>query len=743
MTRHLHPGPAFPRKTLSHFVALACFAMALPLSAAQIDIAGPTGSVAFGSTVNVLPNGNIVVTDPFAGPGAVYLYSPTGGLISTLTGSTAGDEVGSNGIVMLTNGHFVVMSPLWDNGGTLNAGAVTWVNGTTGLSGAISPLNSLVGSTQDDLVGSAGSMGGPGVTALANGNYVVASSNWTRGATIGVGAVTWANGSVGRSGEVTSANSLTGSNFNDFIGFSGVTALPNGHYVVRSLLWTNGAASGAGAVTWGNGTLGVTGEVSSTNSLVGSSFNDLVGSSPIAVLANGNYVVASPSWSGATTADAGAVTWADGATGRTGVVSEANSLVGSTPSDRVGFPGITVLSNGNYVVRSSEWDGLAAVNVGAATWASGAGGLVGAVGSNNSLVGTSNEDRIGDTFFVNNRAAPGVVALANGNYVVASYQWNNGGAVDTGAVTWGNGTNGSSGIVSPSNSLIGPSEGDIVGSAGVWALANGHFVVLSPSWRNGFGTRVGAATWATGTAATAGTVLASNSLTGSNPDDLVGANGLMALPDGRYVVLSPNWDNGGAANAGAATRLGGAASTSAVVSAGNSLVGTSDNDFVGFAQATVLVNGNVVFPIPSWDNGPLVDVGAVTWVDGNTALSGAVTASNSLIGTRAGDRLGNANVDLAGVIGFSDGNYAVASAFWDNGAIADAGAATLVRGSVGLVGMIDPSNSVLGTAASGGVNQVIGYDAPRDQLVVGRPDSNLVSLFTLADPEIIFANGFE
>src|SRR5262249_26317451 len=54
-------------------------------------------------------------------------------------------------------------------------------------------------------------------------------------------------------------------------GYSGVVALSNGNYVVNSPNWDNGAASDAGAVTWGSGTTGVSGVVSSANSLVGNS----------------------------------------------------------------------------------------------------------------------------------------------------------------------------------------------------------------------------------------------------------------------------------------------------------------------------------------------------------------------------------------------------------------------------------------------------------------------------------------
>ena len=56
-----------------------------------------------------------------------------------------------------------------------------------------------------------------------------------------------------------------------------MTALSNGNYVVRSPDWDNGAATDAGAVTWGSGTAGVSGVVSAANSLVGTTANNQVG----------------------------------------------------------------------------------------------------------------------------------------------------------------------------------------------------------------------------------------------------------------------------------------------------------------------------------------------------------------------------------------------------------------------------------------------------------------------------------
>jgi len=91
---------------------LFLFGVLLAHAATQTDIAGPAGSERFGGRVIALPNGNIVVTDPrydapgpVANVGAVYLYDgASGALISTMTGTTADDEVGNGGGTVLSNG---------------------------------------------------------------------------------------------------------------------------------------------------------------------------------------------------------------------------------------------------------------------------------------------------------------------------------------------------------------------------------------------------------------------------------------------------------------------------------------------------------------------------------------------------------------------------------------------------------------------------------------------------------------
>jgi hypothetical protein len=104
----------------------------------------------------------------------------------------------------------------------------------------------------------------------------------------------------------------------------------------------------------------------------------------------------------------------------------------------VGIDGITVLNNGNYVVKSTRWNG----QKGAVTWRSGTAGGGATVGAGNSLVGSTNGDAVG---------SGGVQKVGPTHYLVISPNWNS----LQGAATWGNGTSGTSGVVSASNSLLG------------------------------------------------------------------------------------------------------------------------------------------------------------------------------------------------------------------------------------------------------------------------------------------------
>src|SRR5262245_27447126 len=143
MRYSLLPCPLYRRALLSLLLLVASAGSALLparslCAATHVELVGPPGSGAFGTSVTALTNGNIVVTDPqFDLPGvedvgAVYLYDGvTGALISTLTGSSPADAVGYSGVAVLSNGNYLVRSPYWHNGTVALAGAVTFGNAET------------------------------------------------------------------------------------------------------------------------------------------------------------------------------------------------------------------------------------------------------------------------------------------------------------------------------------------------------------------------------------------------------------------------------------------------------------------------------------------------------------------------------------------------------------------------------------------------------------------------------------
>lgn len=381
---------------------------------------------------------------------------------------------------------------------------------------------------------------GQTIVSLSTGNVVVTSYYADVGGT-NTGAVYLFNGTTG---ELIS--SLFGSTAYDFHSAQIVT-LPNGNYLIVCPKWDNGLAVDAGAVTWGSGVSGVSGAISSANSLIGKTKNDGIGDDifsgrSIKVLSNGNYVVISSLWDNGAAINAGAVTWGNGLTGVSGVVSADNSLVGSTTGDLLGvygsgpysdYDGVQIheLTNGNYVVVSKYWSNGTAVNAGAVTWGSGTSGVSGVVSATNSLVGTSSYDGIGGRNSSDQDlpyAVGGIELLPNGNYLVKSVNWSNGGAFGAGAVTWGDGTTGVVGPVSAANSLVGKTAGDAIGSV-TWydeyddwnisddrveVFPNGNYVVVSPHWDNGEKIDAGAVTFGRGDSGVSGEVSSSNSVTG-------------------------------------------------------------------------------------------------------------------------------------------------------------------------------------------------------------------------------------
>jgi hypothetical protein len=127
--------------------------------------------------------------------------------------------------------------------------------------------------------------------------------------------------------------------------------LTNGNYVAKSLSWDNGGLADAGAVTWCSGTAGCIGVISDANSFVGSTANDMFGM--VDPLANGHYVISNPLWDNGASVDVGAVTWGNGSAVITGTVTAENSVIGPIPFNwwQLPWPWIYDAANDQLVVQ--------------------------------------------------------------------------------------------------------------------------------------------------------------------------------------------------------------------------------------------------------------------------------------------------------------------------------------------------------------------------------------------------------
>jgi hypothetical protein len=668
---------------------LLLLAALLPSPAAagssQTDILGPAGSAAFGRYVAVLPNGNFVVTDPDfssggqAKRGAVHLYDgSTLALISTMTGSYAGDELGSHGIVILSSGDYLVISPMWGNGAALDAGAVTWCSQITGCPAAVSPANSLVGSSTNDRVGLLYPF------ALENGGYVIRSHEWDNGMTSDAGALKVCTNPTGCSGAISPLNSLAGGSTGDQVGWGSISYTQDGSLLVFSSKWDHGSQVDAGAWALCRTTgVSCTGYISYENSLVGEKSGDLVNSYARA-LPNGNYVLRAPYWDKGSVVDVGAVIWCSGVTGCTGTITQTNSLIGSKAEDRISSHGIINDAAGNYVVFSAYWSSGSNTNAGAVTWCKFDAPCSGTVGAVNSLVGTLLDDRVGERWDYSFHDTTSF-------YLVVSPRWANGEKSQAGAVTWCSFTGGCKGEVSAANSLVGDSAFDGMGLDVRVGVSSTFYVTAWPGWDNGAVKDAGLVRVCSAASGCAGIISPLLSLHGTQANDRVGQ--FVAIPGGsQYVVASYYWNNGAVAGAGAVSVCSAEVPCVGAVSAANSLVGSTKDDNVGMGSYTWTEPDMLLFSSPNWDNGTAVDAGAVTYCGASNPCTGPLSAANSLVGSHSSDRVGSWGFSPVG-----SGSYVVASPTWDNGELIDAGAVTWCSAAGGgCRGKITAANSLLG-----------------------------------------------
>lgn len=674
---------------------------------------GSTGD--FGADAFVM-DGKLVITDPLndvggEDAGAIYVFDRlTGSLLGSLKGSHVNDRIGeSYQYSPLASGtELLFRAPGWDG----DKGAVTFLSpGSYTGSAVVSGANSFVGTTAGDKVGYSlpEAVYAPGGTALLFG-----TPDWGGGK----GAIFRVfSGDTVRSGEVSAATALVGKLATDRLGDwgsgTGNTRLFKAYYSGQDqfLLSYSHFDGNRGAVTLGNVTQALVGEVGGQDgggaplnfSLRGSTAGDLVGSIVTPTQQFGSttdWIVRSPFWQfDAGTPNAGAVSFIRAvdagnlASASNGVVSAANSLVSDAADSYFGQTMYTQTALGYYLVVASGWNS----DRGAVTWSSMAAPKTGVVSDSNSLVGTTSGDMVGSSI-------SNISGSSAAQYVIGSPNWSYdaGGSVysNAGALTVISNTD-VAGFVGAGNSLVGTHSNDYIGDNFFVYGSNGAVVSAASGWDGGKGaiTRIDLASPAWGE------VSASNSLVGSLTTDQVGERIIGNSGYGYLLSVAANW--GGGKGAVTFMPLTGTAATG-VVSASNSLVGGTTLDHIGGSIASLstefysysflqsgtgvelLGNGDYLVRAPDWDNAR----GLVAFGPASGGVTGELSVANAqsiaLVGAMAGDRLGES------VASHYDGSYMVFTPNW----YGDKGAITWGAAGTGAIGTVDMANSLYGTTLS-------------------------------------------
>lgn len=401
-----------------------------------------------------------------------------------LHGTTASGAVG--GVVVIDEEHALVGTPSWDLGDVKDVGAVTVLRGSDPVTGPVSPLNSLIGSSQDDQVGK--SLTEFDLTQTSARTLVLASRRWDSPSALDAGAATWIDLDDPPVGSISIDNSLIGSTRFDFStagvcdpDFGGevsdeicdpvfqtaplVTALADGAAALALSAWDHGEVQEAGIVVRIDA--GVVGEITPSMGLHGTRAKDRVGTA-IAALPDGRYIVGSRFWSSPEGDAVGAVNWIDPDDPPIGPVTTTNSLHGTSSNDQVGAALVTTV-DGQTAVLSPEWALGTASSVGAVTWADSNDTLTGPVTTANSLHGVAANDLVG---------GGGAVELSDGTVIVQSPAASSGTSLATGAVTRLSDSP-PVGPIGPANSLVGQRTGSNLG-ARVVDLGSGN-ALFGPS----------------------------------------------------------------------------------------------------------------------------------------------------------------------------------------------------------------------------------------------------------------------
>jgi len=590
------------------------------LSTTELKDPTPGTGDFFGSELKVLANGNIVVGDSQDSSivlegGAVHLFNgSTQERIASFYGDDQQDRFGATSITELTNGNFVIASESDDVAGIVNAGSVILVNGATGAQIG----TTIVGNDAGD------SLGKTGIRALTNGNFVIISEEDDEGGMTNVGSIMLIDGDTG-----AQISTSFGDSANDKLGANGLASLPsgfaelpNGNFVVASgqdgasgsvMLISGAIGTQIGSTISSNGDNGITalpngnfvvasrtGASNEVNiydgavSLVGTGFtggpDSFLGSGGIQVLSNNNFLIISPEDDVNGVTNSGSVILVDGTTGN----QIGATIAGDEVDDQVGFPGLTVLSNGNFVVSSFDDDVNGLVDAGSVKLYDGSAAQIGST-----IAGDEANEGMGS-----------VNALPNGNFLVSSIFDTVDGKKLAGSVMLFDGDTGDQ----IGATISGDDTDDTLGIHGVTALPNGNYVIVSGNDNVEDLESVGSVKLVSGESGELIQTIFGNDefdhFGDDNNSDAANNSSVIPVPGGNFIVVSTS-DKKSETSAliGSITLIDG---TSGKVDA--QLFGEVAGDFLSATVAVAQDESFYVLGLPSVDNEGREDSGIVSLV---------------------------------------------------------------------------------------------------------------------------------
>ncbi len=532
----------------------------------------PLAFSGFGTKVVKLTGGQLVVHEfqnpNFPNAGTIRVYdSLTGNLINTIEGNQADDRLGSEGILALPNGNFLIVSSLDDVGGVVDAGSVILAS-SAGL-----VISTVSGDQFEDFIGS------EGVTLLSNGNFVIRSRFDDVMSIVDSGSVKLVDVMTG-----TEIQTLSSDSANDNFANAGVFALPNGNFLISSSFDDISGIDNVGSVKLVNGS---TGAVISTTQ--GDQLEDNLGIRGIAVLANGNFVISSWVDDNGGVVNAGSVKLVNGATGIT-----IASIVGDDNQDSFGTEPAFVLSNGNFVITSPTDDVGGFIDTGSVKIVNGATGAI-----LNSIVGDQDSDLLGLNGILDGLSA----GSTNGSFAIFSEFDDNGLVSNAGSIKI---------IDKDTNNLIFNTQGTVanarLGSGKNFILSNKNFVLYSSVSNNGSILNAGHVTLYNGSN---GSQIASYK--GDQGNDYLGSDGVIALSNGNIVVSSSQDGFGAVLNAGSVKLIRG--TTGALI---KQFKGNNSDDRISIGGTKIFTNGDFGFVSDLEDVNSIDSAGTVRFVSGTT-----------------------------------------------------------------------------------------------------------------------------